>query len=248
MGIELWQHGGGGGVTDQDLIDIQNIAGIRGDLIVKGASAWERLAIGASGTVLVGGTDPAWSASPTLTKVLAGTSGDNTAPAYSFQGATNYGLNYRSSGSMLELVYNSTQLFYANSASTIWWSAKLGLVSSSGSLAWGDGDMQLVRAGAGILEQRHDGVSAAQTFRTYGAYTDASNYVRASLTSNGTSSITLAAETAGTGADNIDVVLSPAGTGVVQYGTHSAIAAETVTGYITIKDAGGTTRKLAVVS
>ena len=32
------------------------------------------------------------------------------------------------------------------------------------------------------------------------------------------------------------------------FGTHSALAAETVTGYITIVDAGGTTRKLAVVS
>ena len=36
--------------------------------------------------------------------------------------------------------------------------------------------------------------------------------------------------------------------GTLQYGTHTAIGAETVTGYITIKDAGGTTRKLAVVS
>lgn len=34
----------------------------------------------------------------------------------------------------------------------------------------------------------------------------------------------------------------------VYFGTHSALAAETVTGYITIKDAGGTLRKLAVVS
>ena len=36
--------------------------------------------------------------------------------------------------------------------------------------------------------------------------------------------------------------------GVINYGTHSAIGAETVTGYITIKDSGGTSRKLAVVS
>lgn len=47
---------------------------------------------------------------------------------------------------------------------------------------------------------------------------------------------------------NIDIELAPKGSGVVRLGTHSAIAAETVTGYITIKDAGGTTRKLAVVS
>jgi len=36
--------------------------------------------------------------------------------------------------------------------------------------------------------------------------------------------------------------------GTLQFGTHSAIGAETVTGYITITDAGGTTRKIAVVS
>lgn len=36
--------------------------------------------------------------------------------------------------------------------------------------------------------------------------------------------------------------------GTVGFGTHSAIGAETVTGYITIKDAAGNTRKLAVVS
>lgn len=47
---------------------------------------------------------------------------------------------------------------------------------------------------------------------------------------------------------NIDLKFSAKGTGVIQFGTHSALAAETVTGYITIKDSGGTTRKLAVVS
>jgi hypothetical protein len=34
----------------------------------------------------------------------------------------------------------------------------------------------------------------------------------------------------------------------VAFGTHSTIGAETVTGFITIKDSGGTTRKLAVIS
>jgi hypothetical protein len=34
----------------------------------------------------------------------------------------------------------------------------------------------------------------------------------------------------------------------LMFGTHTGIAAETITGYITIKDEGGTTRKLAVVS
>lgn len=47
---------------------------------------------------------------------------------------------------------------------------------------------------------------------------------------------------------NIDFAITPKGTGNVRFGTHSAIAAETVTGYITVKDSAGNTRKLAVVS
>ena len=47
---------------------------------------------------------------------------------------------------------------------------------------------------------------------------------------------------------NLDLRLTPKGTGKVRFGTRSAIGAETVTGYITIKDAAGTSRKIAVVS
>jgi len=48
---------------------------------------------------------------------------------------------------------------------------------------------------------------------------------------------------------HIDLSLVPKGAnGRVMFGTHAAIGAETVTGYIEIKDSGGTVRKLAVVS
>jgi hypothetical protein len=36
--------------------------------------------------------------------------------------------------------------------------------------------------------------------------------------------------------------------GVVQFGTHSAIGAETLSGYITINDSGGTPRKIGIIS
>ena len=36
--------------------------------------------------------------------------------------------------------------------------------------------------------------------------------------------------------------------GTLQFGTHSALAAETLSGYITITDAGGTSRKIGVIS
>lgn len=87
----------------------------------------------------------------------------------------------------------------------------------------------------------------AQAFRLYGTYTDASNYVRLGLNTSSTT-LTIAAETAGTGADDIDLAFTPAGTGTMKFGTHSAVGVEIVTGYITIKDSGGTTRKLAVIS
>lgn len=51
------------------------------------------------------------------------------------------------------------------------------------------------------------------------------------------------------GADaNIDFRLLPKGSGLVRFGAHSAIGAETVTGYIEIKDDTGVVRKLAVLS
>jgi hypothetical protein len=55
--------------------------------------------------------------------------------------------------------------------------------------------------------------------------------------------------TTGTGAD----LILKGGTGSVaagnvRFGTHSAVGVELVTGYITIKDEGGTVRKLAVIS
>lgn len=87
----------------------------------------------------------------------------------------------------------------------------------------------------------------AQTFRSYYTYTDSSNYQRLGL-NTAAASVEFAAESAGTGAANIDVKLTPKGTGVVQFGTHTATSDTAVSGYITVKDSGGTTRKLAVIT
>ena len=67
------------------------------------------------------------------------------------------------------------------------------------------------------------------------------------LTLNG--SITnLSPSIVSTGTDtNIDLTLTPKGTGLVQFGTHTATAL-TISGYVEIKDSGGTIRKLAVVT
>jgi hypothetical protein len=71
--------------------------------------------------------------------------------------------------------------------------------------------------------------TAAQNLRGYRTFTDASNYERWAL-QTGSGYVEFAAETAGTGTDDLDLRLTPAGTGRVRFGTHSAIGAETVTG------------------
>lgn len=55
--------GTGEEVTLTQLLDWISASVARGDLLRRGASAWERVALGANGTVLTSnGTDPAWSA------------------------------------------------------------------------------------------------------------------------------------------------------------------------------------------
>jgi hypothetical protein len=84
---------------------------------------------------------------------------------------------------------------------------------------------------------------AAESFRAiFGA--DYVNYV--------TAKGAVAAGVVELGADgsdtNIDVRITPKGTGRLSFGTHAAIAGETLSGYILIRDSGGVTRKLAVVA
>ena len=84
---------------------------------------------------------------------------------------------------------------------------------TSSNTALGTIDLSLFRDAAYTLAQRNG--TNAQTSRVYGTYTDASNYVRAALNSTSTA-VTLAAETAGTGADDIPLNLTAAGTGTVK--------------------------------
>ena len=47
---------------------------------------------------------------------------------------------------------------------------------------------------------------------------------------------------------NIDLTLTPKGTGLVRFGTYTANMALTIQGYVEIKDSGGTIRRLAVIA
>ncbi len=104
----------------------------------------------------------------------------------------------------------------------------------------GGQDLSLFRDAADTLAQRR--TTNAQTFRCYGTYTDASNYVRASLSSTSTA-VTLAAETAGTGADDIPLNLTAAGTGTVKVNSVVEVAvSSTVAGLPTAPTVGMLTR------
>lgn len=46
----------------------------------------------------------------------------------------------------------------------------------------------------------------------------------------------------------VDLALTPKSTGLVRFGTHAGLGAEILSGYITIKDSGGVSRKIAVIS
>jgi hypothetical protein len=118
----------------------------------------------------------------------------------------------------------------------------IGFTTRSSRTSLNQVDVILLRDAANTLALRNG--TAAQTARIYGSFTSASVYKRLSLSST-TTVATVAAET-DTG--DMDLALTPAGAGNVRYGTHADIGAETITGYIEIKDAGGTVRKLAVVS
>ena len=73
--------------------------------------------------------------------------------------------------------------------------------------------------------------SAVNFMRTYGGATG--------------SPVTIDAQ--GTDTD-VGIALIPKGSEHVRFGTHAAITAETLSGFVTIRDIGGTQRKLAVVS
>lgn len=113
-----------------------------------------------------------------------------------------------------------------------WWSASQsgtgGISFGSGhGIAWGSastntpagsisGDTRLYRDGAGILAQRES--TNTQAFRLYRTWSDSSNYEALELAHATYSSAQysiLRTITAGTGADNINLVLSPSGTGAI---------------------------------
>jgi hypothetical protein len=86
----------------------------------------------------------------------------------------------------------------------------------------GSGDVFLERDAAAQLALRNG--TNQQSFSVYNRYTDPSNYERLKLTGVAGTSVNITAETLGTGGDNLDIVLTPAGTGSVKFPGTTVIA------------------------
>ncbi len=74
---------------------------------------------------------------------------------------------------------------------------------------------------AATLAQRNG--TTQQISRIYNTYTDASNYERLTLTGVAGTSVNITAETLGTGADDLNIVLTSAGSGAVVFNAHTYV-------------------------
>ena len=126
------------------------------------------------------------------------------------------------SGSYAMGVYNSGMAF-GNTNFTAFANATCHTLYVCG--ATGGYDTALTRDAANTLAQRNS--TNAQTMRVYGTFTDLSNRVNAALSATSTT-VTLAAETAGTGADNVPVNINAAGTSPVSFGSPAQAKSYTV--------------------
>jgi hypothetical protein len=96
--------------------------------------------------------------------------------------------------------------------------------------------------GPGFRIENNNGANVCFAVTTSGA--NVVNYLRVDPAAAGS-----AAGMSAQGNDtNIDLALTPKGTGLVRFGTYTASMALTVQGFIEVKDSGGTIRKLAVIA
>lgn len=132
--------------------------------------------------------------------------------AINFQGGGSTGISYWLGSEHL--------LLYSNSVQPASVSGNGLLLASGSSIQWGTttqpgisfttGDLTVLRDAANVLALRNG--TSAHSLRAYYTYTDASNYQRLALNTTSTS-VELAAESAGTGAANIDLALTVKGSG-----------------------------------
>ena len=187
------------------------------------SSAFGASASDATKLPLTGGT---LSGQVTSSSGFLGTSSGSSVPAFGAATNTDFGIYFESNRLMIR-EGSSAWAGFGDTASGV------GLImTSSRAIGWSgsspDGTyaLQLQYAAAASLQlgANHATTATNQTIKAHNV-------------------------TTGTGADLcLKGGTGSVANGVVYFGVRSAIGAETITGFITIKDEGGTVRKLAVVS
>ena len=169
-------------------------------------------ALGAYPITALAGTNYVPLAGGTMTGALTLPAGTVSAPALQFTGGgSNTGL-YLSGASELSIAVGGIQRAVVDTGGFYATTTAMGMYSNTGYLSLGlSNDIRIYRDAAATLAQRNG--TTQQIFRLYNTYTDASNYERLTLSGVAGTSVNITAETLGTGADNIDLVLTPAGSG-----------------------------------
>lgn len=153
--------------------------------------------------------------------VLALQNGTNAQGLYVYNTWSSAGANYERAGH-----YWSAGSYYMTTSAG-------GTGSSRGMVITAAGNLYLGGGGAAEWRISSSGDFVAQADATYDIGASGANRPRNAYLS---------------GTITVPAIALGSTSAALKVGTHSAIAAETVTGYITIKDSGGTDRKIAVVS
>jgi hypothetical protein len=166
-------------------------------------------------------------------------------------GSTNNAALFLASNGSGDIRFNTNstaetnQMRVAHTASAVNYVQVTGAVTSGQptiSAQGSDANIRLTFASKGSEGFQFTAAGSRQFFIS--AQTSAVNYLQI-VGSQASASPVLSAQGTDT---NIDLTLTPKGTGNVRFGTYTANMALTIQGYIEIKDSGGTTRRLAVIA
>lgn len=137
------------------------------------------------------------------------------------------------------------QLIVSHTASAVNYVQVTGAATGSGPIVSAQGSdanvaLVLDTKGTGSMFMRGGGTTQFRVRRTASSV----NYASVTGATSGNAPVF---EVEGTDT-NIDLALTPKGTGRVRFGTHTATADTAISGYIEILDSGGTVRRLAVIT
>jgi hypothetical protein len=105
--------------------------------------------------------------------------------------------------------------------------------------------LAFVNKGTGAFSWFNGATTGSRLFRVNGGATNMANHLQIDAAAAG-SAPTLSVGSLSSDT-NVDLALTPKGTGNVRFGTYTGTISA-ITGYIEIKDSGGTVRRLAVVA